>query len=132
MKRLGMTKGFIAILLGVLLITVCPQSCLADDWDKIDKGLGIGLLTLNIVDILQTNYIYDHEEYNETNVNISKGVEVLGDTFVLAYFAVASIVEYWIADRLDSKGRKVFLGIASLLQLGYVSNNITVGIGFSF
>lgn len=125
-----MKKLLLAIVPIMLMVSSPCYS--SDKWDDVDKLLFASLLTLNTVDCLQTNYIFDDDEYYETNSIIIDGVDAIGKSFVPLYFASASILHYLISDRLNSRYRKLYLGAWCVTQYSFVSNNYMLGLRLSF
>ena len=124
-------KRMFLVVVPIILMVSSP--CYSKDkWDDVDKLLLISVITLNTVDCLQTNYIFDHDEYYETNSIINDGVNGIGKPFVPLYFATASILHYLISDYLSPKYRKLYLSFWCVSQYSFVSNNYELGIGFSF
>jgi hypothetical protein len=117
----------------VLITFIISSPCYAKDkWDSVDKLLFGSLITLTTIDYLQTSYIFEHDEYYETNPIINNGVDRIGAPFVPLYFAIGCILHYLISDHLSPKYRKVYLGIWCIIQYSYVGYNNKQGIGFSF
>lgn len=111
----------------IMLVFILPSICSAKQWDTTDKYLLAGLIAVQSLDCLQTNYIFEHkEEFHETNRLITK------KSFVLLYFAAFTLIESLIAHKLDSKYRKVWLAGCILNSSSFVINNMILGIGFSF
>lgn len=127
-------KKLLFIIFMTFLFLTCAHSPITagDKWDNTDKLLLISLITLNTIDCLQTNYIFDSSEYYETNSTINEGVKRIGEFFVPLYFITATIFHYLISDHLDSKYRKFYLGIYSVSSYSFVRHNFSLGIGFSF
>jgi hypothetical protein len=93
-------------------------------WDNEDKELLATFGTLMAVDMFQTRYISEHEEYRETNPIINN---YFNDEKGYSYFALTGL-----ADNLQPKYRKSFLRFLCAVQIGVTNNNASIGIGFSF
>jgi hypothetical protein len=109
-----------------------PGFCLAEEknvWDKEDKELFATFGTLMAVDMFQTRYIFEHDEYRELNPVIDN---YFRDEKVYGYFALTTLGAYLIANNLQPKHRKTFLRYMCMVQIGVTSNNASIGIGFSF
>jgi hypothetical protein len=115
--------------LALIFVLISPKPCLAEDWDKTDKQLFATFGTLMAVDMFQTRYIYEHDEYYETNPIIDN---YFPDEKVYAYFALTTLGTYLIADYLKPKHRKSFLRFMSGMQIVVTSRNASLGINFSF
>ena len=121
----------IALGCALFLVSTCTDSH-AWDWDNTDKtmfGISTVLLTM---DFMQTNNIYDRDEYYEINPVIDWGVDRIGKKFVPIYFSASLVAKYFIADNLDSKWRKGFLGLCILTSGFLVIHNNSIGLRFSF
>ena len=120
--------------LGVLLLLmlIFPSFCLSEEinfWDNEDKELFATFGTLMAVDMLQTRYVFEHEEYRETNPIINN---YFNDEKAYGYFALTGLGAYLIADNLRPEYRKSFLRFLCAVQIGVTNNNASIGIGFSF
>ena len=113
----------------LIVVLISPKPCLAEDWDKTDKELFATFGTLMVIDSLQTRYIYEHDEYYETNPIIDN---YFPDEKAYGYFALTTLGIYLIADYLQPKYRKSFLRFMCGIQVGVTQNNVNLGIGFAF
>ena len=116
----------------LLLMLTFPSLCLSGEenyWDNEDKELFATFGTLMAVDMFQTRYILEHEEYRETNAIIDN---YFNDEKAYAYFALTGLGAYLIADNLRPEYRKSFLRFLCMVQIGVTNNNASIGIGFSF
>jgi hypothetical protein len=80
------------------------------------------------VDALQTQYIFESEDYKELNPII----RAVGEDGAWAYFGLTTLGAYLIADNLNPKNRTRFLALITVLEVGCVGRNAYLGIGFSF
>lgn len=110
----------------IIFVFTIPSISSAEQWDTFDKVLLAGLVTMQTMDYLQTNYIFEHDEYYETNPMITK------KPIVPLYFVAFTLFESWFAHKLDPKRRKIWLSICILNSASYVTGNMSLGIGFSF
>jgi hypothetical protein len=94
-------------------------------WDNEDKELLATFGTLMAVDMFQTRYISEHEEYRETNPIINN---YFNDEKGYSYFALTGLGAYLIADNLQPKYRKSFLRFLCAVQIGVTNNNASIGI----
>ncbi len=120
-------RWYLWLIFAVVLISSSP--CLAEDWDKTDKELFATLGTLMAVDMFQTRYIFEHDEFYETNPIIDN---YFPDDKVYAYFALTTLGAYLVADHLKPKYRKSFLRIMCGMQIVVTERNASLGIRFSF
>ena len=114
------------------MMLIFPSFCLSGEknfWDNEDKELLATFSTLMAVDMLQTRYVFEHEEYRETNTIIDN---YFNDEKAYAYFALTGLGAYLIADNLRPEYRKSFLRFLCVVQIGVTNNNASIGIGFSF
>ena len=114
----------------LLIITLfLPNFCLAGEWDRLDKELFVIFSTFMAVDMFQTRFIFEHDEFHETNPIISK---YFADDKVYAYFALTTLGAYLLGDNLRPKYRKPFLRFLCGLQVSITQTNANLGIGFTF
>jgi len=102
------------------------------DWDKTDKTLFAITVSASAVDTLQTKDIFGDPNRTEVNPIINGGVDLIGEGFIPLYFIGVSALQWWIADNLSPKNRKIFLGIVSTIEVGVVSRNAYLGVGLKF
>lgn len=116
----------------LILVLISPKLCVAGDeniWDEDDKELFATFATLMAVDTFQTRYIFEHDEYQETNPLIDNYFQ---DEKVYGYFALTTLGAYLVADNLQPKYRKSFLRFLCAIQINVTDKNASLGIGFSF
>lgn len=102
--------------------------CKAAEWDTTDKALFAGLVTLQVVDALQTNEIRKHQDqFRETNPLYGNPPNMAQ---VVAVKTLVTGAVYYVAK--DSPNRKLILGIADALMLSVVVNNYSVGVRINF
>lgn len=84
---------------------IFPSFCLSGEknfWDNEDKELFATFGTLMAVDMFQTRYVLENEEYRETNTIIDN---YFNDEKSYAYFALTGLGAYLIADNLRPEYR---------------------------
>jgi hypothetical protein len=113
-------RGLVVALL--ILATACAG------WTKTDKTLYGTFTGAMAVDALQTQYILESEDYRELNPII----RAAGKDGAWAYFGLATLGAYLVADALDKEDRTTFLSIVTVLEVGCIGRNAYLGIGFSF
>ncbi len=116
----------------LLLMLIFPSFCLSGEinfWDNEDKELFATFGTLMAVDMFQTRYVLENEEYRETNTIIDN---YFNDEKSYAYFALTGLGAYLIADNLRPEYRKSFLRFLCIVRIGVTNNNASIGVGFSF
>lgn len=116
---------YIALLFSLL---VAPAYAGWNDWDRVDKALFTSLTALAFVDMQQTNYIMNNDNYKELNPVIN----TLGKDMVVPYFVGSMVLSYFIADALPGKYRKVFLGVCNAVEIYWTTNNKRIGVKISF
>ena len=82
------------------MMLIFPSFCLSEEinfWDNEDKELFATFGTLMAVDMMQTRYILEHEDYRETNPIINN---YFNDEKAYGYFALTALGAYLIADNL--------------------------------
>ena len=127
---LCMQLSYLGVVL--LLMLIFPSFCLSGEknfWDNEDKELFATFGTLMAVDMFQTRYVLENEEYRETNTIIDN---YFNDEKSYAYFALTGLGAYLIADNLRPEYRKSFLRFLCIVQIGVTNNNASIGVGFSF
>ena len=119
----------VAIISAVILLSAGDlRAWEREEWDKTDKillGVYGGAL---VADCGQTMDVLGSADYYERNPIVRWADNQAGDAGVLLYFAGCFFGSRYIADRLPPNGRKIFLGIASGLQIKVVHNNYSLGV----
>lgn len=120
---------FNVICLSIIIMICWPPSCAeAAEWDTTDKALFAGLVTLQVVDTLQTNEIKKHQDqFRETNPLYGNPPNMAQ---VVAVKTLITGAVYYVAK--DSPNRKLILGVADALMLSVVLNNYSVGVRINF
>ncbi len=113
----------------LVIVLISSNPCLAGDWDKTDKELFATFGTLMAVDMFQTRYIFEHDEFYETNPIIDN---YFPDEKVYGYFALTTLGAYLIADYLQPRYRKSFLRFMCGIQIVVTERNASLGIKFDF
>lgn len=99
-----------------------------NDWDNTEKTLFVAHQVVRTVDLFQTVYIFSHSAFYEINPALCFGVGLIGPAFIPIYFIAVGVAEYFIVDALDPPLRKVALSGATVLSLGLVYHNYSIGI----
>ena len=125
--------------IGVILVVLCSLLVLwlvpvpavaADPWDMTDKVLGGTALAATVMDWSQTHYIARHPaEYRELDHMLPSHPSV-GQ--VDAHFAGSILIGAAIANWLPSDYRKWFLGGVTVIEIGTVAHNHSIGIKMRF
>ena len=124
--------GIILLLVYVALILwlVPLPAGAADPWDKTDKVLGGTALAASVMDWSQTRYIARHpEQYRELDHMLPSHPSV---SQVDAHFAGSILIGAAIANWLPSDYRKWFLGGVTVIELGVVAHNHSIGLKMRF
>ncbi len=107
-----------------LLILISPVARAAD-WSPEHKTVFTILTVLNVADIAQTTYIYNHpEEFKEGNPLMTKEA-------YLPLMVGANILIWWMADKYEDRRSAILYPFAILKGL-VVARNASMGVGFSF
>lgn len=115
----------IALFLASWLVT--PQAHAAE-WDNTDTALFAGLVTLQVVDTLQTNEIRKHpDRFRETNPLYGNPPNMAG---VIGIKTLVTGGVYYIVK--DSPNRKLILGVMDALMFSVVLHNYNVGVRINF
>lgn len=101
---------------------------MADDWDKIDKALFISYAVLQLASLGQANYIFENEEYRDYKPFLTARRKL----FLPVYYIGAVLGAGYLADKVTPMRRKLLLGTFILISLDIISDNMRIGIGFSF
>lgn len=102
-------------------------------FDKWDKTLYTSFTALQIVDMLQTNYIFEHpEKYQEAFPLARWAHRNANDAGIIGCFVIGNIAAYQIAKHLKPVPRKVFLSLVTALQIDSTEHNRRAGVKFSY
>ena len=121
-----MKKLMLAVAITALMSS--PARAGDNDWSTTDKALFATYTVFNVVDILQTRYIFESDEYVELNPILAP----LGKNGATAAMIGANVAMYFIADYVGQKYRPIVLGTVATLSIGVTAHNYSIGIGFSF
>ena len=97
------------------------------NWPKEDKILFGTFTALNTVDILQTRYAFESDDYKEANPILSP----LGKNGATALMLGYNIGLYFFFDKYPAY-RTETLGVLSTIKLGITAHNASIGVGFEF
>ena len=122
-----MIKIFIALLaFGLIFFQVQDVNA---EWDDADKAFLIAYGILQMASLAQANYIFDNDdEYGEYKPFLTARRKF----FLPVYYAGAFLGAAYLADQVSPTRRKILLGAFILVSLDVLSDNMSVGIGFSF
>jgi hypothetical protein len=117
----------VALLIATLLLSGCAHT--PDPWTPEQKVLFGAFTALHTVDLMQTQYIFDSDKYDEMNPIIRGVHDHGGDLAVTSYFvgtwaAVGAACHY-----MPSKYRTATLWIVTTLNLGVTIRNDHIGVG---
>jgi hypothetical protein len=115
----------------VVILSLILSSCAhaPDPWTKQQKALFGAFTALHAVDLMQTQYVFDHDEFYERNPIIRRIHGHGGDIAVTGYFvgtwaAIGAACHY-----MPSKYRTATLWIVTTINLGVVIHNDHIGVG---
>ena len=120
-------KLFIVILAFGLIF--CQVQEVNAEWDDVDKALIIAYGMLQLASLAQANYIFDNEEEYG---NYKPFLTARRKVFLPVYYAGALLGTAYLADQVTPTRRKLLLGAFILVSLDVISDNMSIGIGFSF
>jgi hypothetical protein len=123
-----MKKYIAAVALAVCLSLAPMQAQAGEDWTTTEKTLFVTYSALNVVDMLQTRFIFDSDLFYEANPILNK----LGKNGSMVFMAGGNVALYFAIDYLPSKYRTWALGIMNVTKLGVVGHNAYLGVGFKF
>jgi hypothetical protein len=115
------------LILSLLLLASCAHA--PEPWTPGQKVLLGTYTALQAADALQTRATFRDDRFVENNPFICKIHEAGGEAAVMAYFAGTWAFVAGAAHYLPPDQRTAWLSIFSLVQLGFVANNLSVGIG---
>ncbi len=98
-----------------------------DSWDTTDKALLVGCAALWYMDYQQTLQIVEDENRYELNPFLGENPS---KDRVNMHFAGSFALNYFIADKLNSKNRKKYLSIMVMFESAVINHNVQVGIKF--
>lgn len=116
----------------LIFFVVLFSSCATfQDWDRDSKYLYGYFTALNVVDCLQTRYIYESPTHKEA---WPPAIAIVDDKpeRIIPMFVGTNLLCLYTADRLPKKYRNKFLGIITLFEVYAVGRNYCYGIGFKF
>lgn len=123
-----MAKRKVLIIALMLALTSCQVRKASAEWDKIDKALFISYAVLQAASLGQANYIYENEEYGAYKPFLTARRKL----FLPVYYVGAVLGAGYLADKVTPLRRKLLLGTFILISLDIISDNMRIGIGFSF
>ena len=107
-------------IMALVVLTLLPLQVFAGDpWDNYDKGLMAAAIAVNIADGLTTCRVIRRGGC-ERNTFMP---EYPSNNRVAVSVIVCTIMQYFIADSLPPKWRKVFLAGTIAMELNYVRHN---------
>jgi hypothetical protein len=120
-----------AMRLAALVLALACLGCAhtPDPWTPEQKVLFGAFTALHTVDLMQTQYIFDSDKYDEMNPIIRKAHDQGGGAAVAGYFIGTWAVVGGVAHYLPSPYRTAWLSTFSLVQLGFVLHNNHIGCG---
>jgi Mg2+/citrate symporter len=126
-----MKKLFLAVALAICL---AATPAIADEefenkWSNLDKALFATYTVFNVVDILQTRYIMNDDNYY---YEVNPVLKSAGRNGATALMVAANIIIYLGADYIGPKYRPWILTAASTLQIGISAHNYSIGVKFDF
>jgi hypothetical protein len=114
----------------LLGIIAALSGCASEPWDTTDRVLGAATLGLMVTDWGQARYIARHPaQYEENNPILGAHPSTAK---VDAYFVCAIGGGYLLADNLESRYRKLFLGGAAAIEIHAIHNNYSIGVRVGF
>ncbi len=98
-------------------------------WDRTEKILFGTFVTVLVIDLIQTQYIFKHDEYRELNPIIN----AIGPEWTPLYYATRVAAIWWVADVYPSgRQRKTILCLVDAINIVLVGHNYYIGIKLSF
>jgi len=116
----------IILILGFIFCQVPDANA---EWDKTDKTLFIAYATLQAVSLAQANYIFENaDEFGAYKPFLTARRKI----FLPVYYIGAVLGAGYLADKVSPIRRKLLLGTFILISLDIISDNLRIGIGFTF
>jgi len=123
-----MIKIFTALLTFSLIFCQAREANAEGDWDKLDKALFITYSICQLALLGQANYIYENKEYGAYKPFLTARRKL----FLPVYYAGAVLGAGYLADKVTPIRRKLLLSTFILISVDIISDNMRIGIGFSF
>jgi len=98
------------------------------DWDKLDKALFTTYSICQLASLGQANYIFENEEYGAYKPFLTARRKI----FLPVYYIGAVLGAAYLVDKVTPLRRKLLLGTFILVSVDIISDNYSLGIGFSF
>jgi len=121
-------KVLIVALMFVLASCQVQKANAQGDWDKIDKLLFGMYATLQLASLGQANYIFENEEYGAYKPFLTARRKL----FLPVYYIGAVLGAGYLADKVTPIRRKLLLSTFILISVDIISDNMRIGIGFSW
>jgi hypothetical protein len=102
-----------------------------EPWTPGQKTLATTYTILHTVDWMQTNSVFKEDGYHEINPLIDYTYEQGGLGCVALYFAASLAATLSIAHILPGRHRAAWLALSSVVKLGLVSHNHSIGLNLS-
>lgn len=117
-------------MLKLILILLLSSSAFADEWSREDTQREAVYLRAHIIDWAQTSNIAAHPDmWHETNSILGKHPTPIK---VDRYFLVMGIAHVAVSNLLPIGLRAPFQNISIVLENGFVSHNLSIGISAGF
>jgi hypothetical protein len=115
-----------SLLLWITLL--CPSICLGQ-WTVEQKTLAAVASVALLVDYGQTKSIVRSDRFSEQNPMLPRHPS---SSDVARHFILTPIIAYLVLDNIDSESRTWALRALTLVQIGVVAHNYSLGIRMSF
>ncbi len=126
-----MKKLLLIIIIFILFIIFSYPVSYADSWDRNDKYLYGYFTSLQIIDCLQTRYIYHSPRHKEA---FPPAKFIINDkpSRIIPMFLATNLLSLYAADKMPRKWRQRFLGTLTLFEVYAVGRNYCLGVKFYF
>lgn len=122
-------KQLILVAVVVFSLIFCQAQNTNAEWDDVDKAFIVSYAVLQLASLMQANYIFEHkEEYGMYKPFLTARRKI----FLPVYYLGALMGAAYLADQVSPTRRKLLLGAFILVSLDIISDNMRIGIGFSF
>jgi len=118
------------LIIATIIIMFMSIPCLATDftwskWDRTDKVLFTTFTLANVVDMIQTNEIYDNPRFREANPLLSR------NTYI-PILLVVNIAAIPVLNSFTPKVRRGMLWWMNVVKIGVVGHNYSIGVRMGF
>jgi len=118
----------IIVLVGMLFASSIVKA--EESWTSADTNRELVYASFHVMDWAQTrNISRNPDKWYETNALLGRHPST---DKVDLYFLLTWVGHYLVADNLSPRNRKLFQNVTILLEAGYVTHNLSLGVNIKF